>query len=237
MKAYKGFTKRMTCKGFQFKEGETYECKGEVKLCKSGFHACLNPLECWDYYDILNSEFHEVALDGVSDERENNRSKVVSRKITVGAKLDIKSMVEASVNFVLNSVKKETTGKETDGAVAQIGSSGDLAKIGSSGDWAKIGSSGNGAQIGSSGDGAQISSSGDGAKIDAQGSRCVIACAGNNCRIRGKEGSWIVLAEWKNVDGQYTPVCVKCAQVDGKKIKENTWYTLRNGEFVVFDEV
>lgn len=27
MKAYKGFNKDMTCRGFQFKEGETYETK------------------------------------------------------------------------------------------------------------------------------------------------------------------------------------------------------------------
>lgn len=113
MKAYKGFNKDMTCKGFRFKEGETYEHDGEVKLCKSGFHACLNPLECWDYYDILNSEFHEVEIDGVSDERNGNRTKVVARKITIGAKMDIKSIVKASVEFVLNSVKKGSPAAET----------------------------------------------------------------------------------------------------------------------------
>lgn len=32
MKAYKGFNKDMTCRGFQYKEGETYETDTWYKL-------------------------------------------------------------------------------------------------------------------------------------------------------------------------------------------------------------
>lgn len=35
---------------------------------------------------------------------------------------------------------------------------------------------------------------------------------------------------------KYTPVCVKAAQIDGETIKEDTWYTLKNGEFVEVEE-
>ena len=48
MKAYKGFNTDMTCRGFKFEEGKTYE-EPEAKLCKSGFHACENPLDCFNY--------------------------------------------------------------------------------------------------------------------------------------------------------------------------------------------
>ena len=124
---------------------------------------------------------------------------------------------------------------------ARIGSSGNGAHIGSSGRYAKIGSSGNRAQIGSSGNDAQISSSGCYAKIgssgnDAQisssGKNAVIMCAGINSCAKAKKGSWITLAEWEMVDDGWTPVCVKTMQVDGDLIKEDTFYRLKEGEFV-----
>lgn len=111
MKAYKGFNKDMTCRGFQFKEGETYT-EDKAELCKSGFHACLNPLDCWNYYNLISSEFHEVELEDVSDEREDD-TKVCAKKITIGAKLDIKGLVKASVDFVMESVK-DCFGKSND---------------------------------------------------------------------------------------------------------------------------
>ena len=127
------------------------------------------------------------------------------------------------------------------GDCAQIGSSGNDAKIGSSGYGAQIGSSGNdaqigssgyGAKIGSSGYGAQIGSSGDCAQIKSEGKNCVICCAGDKSAARAKKGSWITLSEWRYIDDEWTPVCVKTERVDGVRIKEDTWYRLKNGEFV-----
>ena len=88
------------------------------------------------------------------------------------------------------------------------------------------------AQIGSSGENAKIGSSGNWAQIGSSGKNSVICCAGNGCKAKAKVGSWITLAEWKTVNGKYTPVCVKTERVDGEKIKEDTYYTLENGEFV-----
>ena len=142
------------------------------------------------------------------------------------------------------------------GNYAQIGSSGDDAKIGSSGDDAKIGSSGHRAQIGSSGDDAKISSSGDyakigssgnyaqigssgdDAKISSSGKHAVICCTGKNGKVKGKKGSWITLAEWtyRNQEKSYVPVCVKTEYIDGERIKEDTFYSIKNGEFVECSE-
>ena len=89
-KAYKAFGGSMACRGFQYKEGETYEFEGEPKLCKCGFHACLNLADVFTYYwgkigqDIV---VHEVELEGVSDERNAFASKVVSKKITIGKRI------------------------------------------------------------------------------------------------------------------------------------------------------
>ena len=120
------------------------------------------------------------------------------------------------------------------GDYATIGSSGYSAKIGSSGHSAKIGSSGNYAKIGSSGHSAKIGSSGDSAQINATGEGSVICCAGIDARARAKKGSWITLSEWRynKEKGRNVPVCVKTEQVDGERIKEDTWYQLKDGEFV-----
>ena len=124
------------------------------------------------------------------------------------------------------------------GYSAKIGSSGDYAKIGSSGYSAKIGSSGDYAKIGSSGDYAQIGSSGDYAKIDSTGEDSVIMCAGKESKAKAKAGSWITLSEWKWNDDKKrrVPVCVKTEYVDGNNIKADTWYQLKNGEFVEVTE-
>ena len=89
-KAYKAFNADMTCRDFQYEEGKTYEIKGEPKMCKLGFHACLNLLDVFNYYcgklgkDIV---VYEVELEGVSDERHDEDSKVVAKKITIGKRI------------------------------------------------------------------------------------------------------------------------------------------------------
>ena len=117
------------------------------------------------------------------------------------------------------------------GDSAKIGSSGNSAQIGSSGDSAQIGSSGNSAKIGSSGDSAQIGSSGDYAKIDSSGRNSVVMCAGFDSKAKAAIGSWITLAEWKRIGDVWKPICVKTEQVDGSRIKADTYYKLINGKF------
>ena len=52
MKAYKGFTKEMTCYGgFQYEEGKSYH-EDNAKLCDHGFHACEYPLDCSEYVRV-----------------------------------------------------------------------------------------------------------------------------------------------------------------------------------------
>ena len=124
MKAYKGFYKDengdLVCNGFVFKEGETYTHDGDVKLCESGFHACEAPLDCFGYYRPADSEFHEVDMDGVSDEKSNEDTKRVAKSIKVGAKLDIPMLVKAQFEFV----KNHTTNEFTDKTAATAGSYG-----------------------------------------------------------------------------------------------------------------
>jgi hypothetical protein len=83
----------MTCRGFQYKEGETYVCE-KAKLCECGFHACLNPLDCFGYYSGENAVYHEVILEDRTGETNESDSKVCGRKITIGRRLTLQEMAQ-----------------------------------------------------------------------------------------------------------------------------------------------
>ena len=86
-----------------------------------------------------------------------------------------------------------------------------------------------------SGYSAKIGSSGDYAQIGSSGKNSVICCTGHDSIVRAKKGSWITLSEWRMINHEYIPICVKTEFVDGERIKEDTWYKLINGEFVEQD--
>ena len=236
MRGFKGFEKDFSCRGKQYEENTIYEEHG-VGCCHKGvMHFCEDLWEVLNHYDLVDddgnfSEFAEVEALG---QVWNDGEKRATNKIHIGAKLGLKGFLKSCIDFTLEKTKYESNVTNLSGDRAQIGSSGDYAKIGSSGDCAQIGSSGYCAKIGSSGYSAQIGSSGDSAQINSTGEDAVIMCAGLGSRAKGKKGSWITLAEWVEDEekGRYVPVCVKTERVDGEKIKEDTYYTLKNGEFV-----
>ena len=222
MKGFKGFEKDFSCKGKQYEENTTYEEHG-VGCCHKGvMHFCEDPWEVLNHYDLVddNGNFSEFAEVEALGQVWNDGEKRATNKIHIGAKLGLKGFLKACIDFTLEKTKYESNGTNL---------SGDYAQIGSSGNSAKIGSSGYSAQIGSSGDFAQINSTGEDA---------VIMCAGSRSKAKGKKGSWITLAEWVKDEekGRYVPICVKTERVDGEKIKEDTYYTLKNGEFSEVEE-
>ena len=123
--AYKGFDKNLQCRGFQYEVGKEYKSGKKVEVCRSGFHACTNPFEVWDYYPVYNSRFAEVELGGVMD-KEGGSSKICSSEIKVKKELTLSDYIGLCVAW-MNDLAK------VGGNSAQIGSSGDYAQIGSSG--------------------------------------------------------------------------------------------------------
>ena len=210
MKGYKGFNPGLICKDKQYQENTVFE-EPEAKICEKGMHFCENPFDVLDYYDLIRSdgtpnEFAEV--EALDEPKTDDKKKFCSRKLKIGVKLGLSGFIKACVDFVLEKTIAETPRGNVD--------SGDCAQIGSSGDCAQIGSSGNYAQI------------------NCTGSDSVICCAGHGSVVKAPIGCWITLAEWK-YDGakqRCVPVCVKTEYVDGEKIKADTPYTLKNGEFV-----
>ena len=228
-KGYKAFKPGMICRDKQYTENTDYEEVGG-KICGKGMmHYCVNPFDVLNFYDLVDesgkfSDFAEVkALDQPIS---GSDGKFATKKLHIGAKLSFAGFIKACIDYtkeqtIVNMPKSDVT----TGNYAQIGSSGDSAKIGSSGNYAQIGSSGYSAKIGSSGNYAQIDSTG----VDS-----VICCAGHGCTVKAKIGSWITLAEWEYSEekGRSVPRCVKTEYVDGENIKPDTWYQLKNGEFV-----
>ena len=98
IKAYKAFDKDLSCRGFKYEVGKEYEETGDIKACEKGFHACPYPLDVFGYYAPAGSRFCEVEQSGKIDGSESD--KVCSSKIRIGAELDIRGLVKASVSFV-----------------------------------------------------------------------------------------------------------------------------------------
>ena len=219
MKGYKCFNKGLICRGKQYAENTVFE-EPEAKICVNGMHFCENPFDVLDYYDFMddNGELNEFAeVEALDEVKTNDKKKYCTKKLKIGAKLSLAGFIKACVDFV---IEKTMFIEMEDNTVSAEG----FAKIASSGDFAQIASSGDSAQIASSGNSAQIASSGE---------NCVICCTGDDSRVKAKKGSWITLSEWKwdEEKQDYTPVNVKTEYVDGERIKENVFYTLRDGEF------
>ncbi len=107
MKAYKVFKSDWKCREFKYELGKKYHHKGDISICSSGFHACVELIDCFDFYDF-NSK-NKVALVELGGHiiHENNKS-VCS---------EIEIIKEISWNDVLNMVNtgKANTGNRNSG--------------------------------------------------------------------------------------------------------------------------
>ena len=216
----------MQCRGFQFREGETYH-EDEAKLCKAGFHACEAPLDVFKYYAPAGSVYHEVELENVSDKREDD-SKMCAKTIKVGAEINVLGLVKAQIEYV----KSRATTEHTDPKEATAGDSG-AATAGDSGA-ATAGNYG-AATAGDSG----AATAGDSGAATSRGKsktgeNGVCVARGENVMVCGGIGTILVAVDENS--NNYDITEWKVAVVDGEKIKANAWYKLENGEFVEVED-
>ena len=114
------------------------------------------------------------------------------------------------------------------GDYSTAGSSGYYSTAGSSGDYSTAGSSGYYSTAGSSGDYSTAAATGAYCRAKADGKDNIAVANGAHSKARGILGCYLVLTEYDD-DGNM--LWAKMAKVDGAHIKENVWYTLKNGEF------
>ena len=227
-KFYKGFNEDLTCRGFQYEEGKTYE-ENEADLCHKGFHACEDPLDCFSYYEPSRSQFREVILDGISDQREDD-SKVCAKKITIGARLNFSQLVKASFEFRWSKTTLEPGASATGdyGAASATGTRGAASATGIRGAASATGTRGAASATGYQG---AASATGYQGAASATGKHSVAAAFGKNGKAKASLGNWIVLTERGDWDGSSYPIIsVKAFEVDGVDILPDTWYTLKNGK-------
>ena len=223
IKAYKGFNKDMTCRGFQYEEGKDYETDS-AKVCDKGFHACEYPLDVFHYYEPSKSVFHEVELDGDID-KDSNDSKVASTKIHIGARLDIAGLVKASVEFIKNKCVKEN---DATGDWSANSSTGYRSANSATGDWSANSATGDWSANSATGYGSANVSTGSKCTNESNGEAGISVCWGPDSKAKGEIGNYLVISEWE--DGRL--ICAKMRKVDGKHIKANTFYVLKDGKFV-----
>ena len=122
MKAFKGFNKDLTCRGYQYEEGKEFHTE-RAECCDTGFHACEYPLDCFGYYDPAHSVFHEVELSGEMDKSGDN-TKVCATDIKIGARLSIAGLVKMAIDFTMSKVNKEAGSDERHGFASATGNCG-----------------------------------------------------------------------------------------------------------------
>lgn len=114
-----------------------------------------------------------------------------------------------------------------------IASSGRGARIVSLGKNAQIASSGDCANIVSFGDAARISTSGYNDKVCCEGEGSVVVCFGYNSKVKASVGTWIALTGWQWCEESQRTFPFTCTRyVDGELIKADTWYTVKDNDFV-----
>lgn len=70
-------------------------------------------------------------------------------------------------------------------------------------------------------------------QASVEGKDSIALAFGIESKAKGALGCYIVLAEWGEDDeGNRQLKTVECHKVDGKTVKPDTWYTLKNGKFM-----
>ena len=206
MKCFKGFDKDLKCRDFQYEIGKKYT-EEKADICNYGFHACEFPMDVFGYYPPSDSRYCEVDLEA-NNQKSFDDSKRVGKKISVKAEIGIAGIIKAGIEYI-----KEQVNWEDDKAT----------------------NTGNRSAATNTGNQSAATNTGDCSAAIVEGKESIALATGINSKAKGKIGCFIVLAEWKDINRECHIVDVKSAKVDGENIKEDTFYTLKDGTFVEAD--
>ena len=229
--AYKAMDKNMQCRGKQYEVGKTYH-EDKADCCHAGMHACENPLDVLHYYPLSDGiRIFKVECGGDISREDGKDTKLACTELTVEAEIKIADMVKLGVKAAMDRVNKNVKGtkNKASGYKSTGAASGDWSTGAASGSWSTGAASGNWSMGAASGGWSTGAASGDYCRAEALGKDSIAVANGYKSKARGASGCYIVLTEYDDIGNM---LLAKMAKVDGAVIKENTWYTLKNGEFV-----
>ena len=226
MKGYKGFSKGLICRGKQYAENTVFE-EDSAEICKSGMHFCKNPFDVLDYYGFVddNGELNEFCeVETLGDVRTDDEKKFCTKKLKIGAKIGISGLVKAFVGFTLENIKSENAATNT----------GNRSAATNTGDRSAATNTGNRSAATNTGDRSAATNTGNRSAATVSGSESFAISTGIEGKAKGALGCYIALAEWERNDDEnrYRLVNFKTHKVDGETIKPDTFYMLKDGEFI-----
>lgn len=218
MRAFKGFNKDLTCRGYQYEEGKEFHTE-RAECCDTGFHACEYPLDCFGYYDPAHSVFHEVELSGEMDKSRDN-TKVCATDIKIGARLSIAGLVKMAIDFTMSKVNKEAGSDERHGFASATGDYGASSATGYKG-----------ASSVSDPTGVAVAWGHEARAKGCKGAHLILS-DWKYVGARYSDGDY--MDPYDKESWELTGA--KMVVVDGEKIKEDTYYRCIEGEIVEVTE-
>ena len=244
MKGYKGFSKGLVCRGKQYAENTVFE-EDTAEICKSGMHFCENPFDVLDYYGFVadNGELNEYAeVESLDDAQTDDQKKFCTKKLKVGEKLGIAGLVNAFVGFTLDKIKKDSTATNTNncstatntGSCSAAMNTGVKSAAMNTGNKSAAMNTGNFSAATNTGDKSAAMNTGIKSAAMNTGKNGFAISTGIEGKAKGAFGCYIAVAEWTYDEsaGEYKLVGFEAHKVDGKTIKPDTFYSLKNGKFV-----
>ena len=167
----------------------------------------------------------------------DSSSAATSGYYSIAATSGDRSSAATSGNYSSAATSGDSSSAATSGDFSSAATSGDSSSAATSGDSSSAATSGDSSSAATSGNRSSAATSGNYSTATATGGYCSAQVEGKNSlaiangahsKARGVLGCYLVLTEY--ADGGKL-LWAKIAKVDGTAIKENVWYTLKNGEF------
>lgn len=101
VKGYKGFSRNLKCRGYQYVVGQTYEHKGKVKCGDSGFHFCESPLDVLRFYEPTVSRYCVVEGSGEMG-KDYKGQMIAAERIRICKEIGLKELVDEGMKYIMD---------------------------------------------------------------------------------------------------------------------------------------